>query len=210
MRDFPTALEFTEQSEQAEAFVVKLAEEIAYWGDVIHCPDEADKIESQSRDGFIAWTNGGFEIVAMASLSAAQGSGDIPVHIQPYLDQAQKDCEADFCRHRDIDPEAFKALGDDETGQALLEEFWDYENDYMNEGGEYFYKMRAAFYEADNYQNESGVDEVLLAFFINTDFTYGRDKANITIWSETIAVADFTEARMQEAFEAAWKAISNS
>lgn len=131
-------------------------------------------------------------------MSYAWGSGSVPTAIQPYLDSALKDAaEAWDEKHPDAtvdmiyaDPEmvALEKAGqlvlpgliverDDwqRRQHPLLEGWQEFETEFMQEGGTYFYKARVLFYDVDNSNNQTGKPEAYFFVGINTDFEYGRD-----------------------------------
>lgn len=59
---------------------------------------------------------------------------------------------------------------------AEREELWEYEDQYLCEGGTFFYELRVLFYEKDHRRNATGEDEIYIFAGINTDFEYGRER----------------------------------
>jgi hypothetical protein len=93
------------------------------------------------------------------------------------------------------------------TAEGMIkEDYFEYEAEYLQEGGEFFWQVRAHYYSADNSQSESGADEVYFLCGVNTDFTYGRDKYLQICAHETVKVTDLTPAKLAQLrdwFEAA-------
>lgn len=79
------------QIELLRGLVETLGEDLSCDFSDVHHVGEVEEIECHSRDGFIAWTNGGFELVAYADFNSARGSGRIPNAIQGMLDQDLSD-----------------------------------------------------------------------------------------------------------------------
>lgn len=96
------------------------------------------------------------------------------------------------------------------------ESFYEFQDEYMNEGGDYYLKGRAHFYAADNYRNSqnkfdgsgSPADEVYFYSAVNTDFTYGRDKYNEICFERTYKLARLTPRRVRVIVEAMAKALT--
>jgi hypothetical protein len=190
-----------------------------------------DAVENRPRDGFIPYTDGGFEGIGYASLSYAHGSGSAPAVIQPYIDQSVKDAEKEW----DADnPEHTVAwiYGTDpeEQGQGTMfgrsterehwrEKWYEFEDEWLSEGGTYFYKVRAIFFGVNNSRNQSGEPEVYFMVGINTDFEYGRDtipwlacyggnpKCTEWPWEKTIPVAQITPELVEKITEEATEAL---
>lgn len=206
--------------------------------DQFGCFEESDvnEIESQSRDGFIAHTNGGFRAMVMQLLNqdtSYMGKNETEI-IQPYIDSALADCASDFVAHRSEDfPESVTDADDipaalwdyfdqceteHDTKRAqypvdllgdtippfwntdageLREDFYNYESEYMSEGGEYWLTFTAIFYAADHRRNETGKDEIYFFAGVNTDFTYGREKGLQTTFDRTYSIDRLTPNRIK-------------
>ena len=152
-----------------------------------------EPVESQSRDGFIAYTDGGWDGVAYAELNYAHGSGHVPAAVKPAIESTLRDAAEAFADKHGIteaemdqweaDERARLALPalpgmepvDKHPNHPLREQLWEMQDSWMMEGGTYFYKCRVMFYEADNYRNDSDVPMVRLFAYLNTDYEYGRD-----------------------------------
>lgn len=180
-----------------------------------------DEVESESRDGFIAYTDGGYEGCAYGLLSYAHGSGCAPAAIQSIIDSSLKDAEEEFQREHGISvDELYKQRSDMQDlwnqpaipgiGKAdyppepeLLETWHELQDSWLSEGGTYFYKVSVLFYRPENYRNDSGDYEVRMFAYLNTDLEYGRDhiswlpamggKADQTTgdWERTMTAAEF-------------------
>lgn len=93
---------------------------------------------------------------------------------------------------------------------AEREEFWDYDRDYLSEGGTFYYEITALFYEKDHRRNVTGADELFIFAGINTDFTYGRERGLETVWENTYKVERLTPARLEVIVEHCQDQISTS
>jgi hypothetical protein len=182
-------------------------DEVSQFYDCYH--SNFDEVENQWRDGFIPYTEGGFDGIVYASIQHAYGSGSVPSAIQPYLDRDLKECEEAWDEQNpDRTLGSLYSREHDGQGELLersterehwLEKYYEFENEWLQEGGTYFYKIRALFYAANNSQNETGEAEVLFCVAINTDFEYGRDSVSYAkggsewVWERTVKVADITQ-----------------
>jgi len=151
-----------------------------------------DEVENKSRDGFIPFTEGGYDGIGYAYLRDAIYSGYCPKVIQPYVDQELKDVQEawdgenpehtyEWLYDFEAD-EIAKTQGDllnsnvPTPREVWQEKYSEFESEYLDgEGGTYFYKARVLFYDEDNSRNESGEPEAYFMAGINTDFEYGRD-----------------------------------
>lgn len=151
----------------AERFVQGVCEELERFDDVYGM--KVEPVETEAYDGFIPYTDGGYDGIAYGLLSYAHGSGSAPAPIQRIIDSTLKDAEAEFERERGIHPDKL------ERDSELLEDWYEFESNWLSEGGTYFYKVRVLFYRPDNYRNDSGDYEVRMFAYLNTDLEYGRD-----------------------------------
>lgn len=162
------------------------------------CVDtQVSEIEHKSYDGFIPFTNGGFQLTLPTDLRSAFGSGSMPSNknvsgeLERVIEAVLKDSLKEFCLKNAAklselftDEEIMEASDDvinyhvlyELDKGELAEELSEYESEYMTEGGTFFYQFRVMYYADDNARNESGVDELLFMAGTNLDFEYGRDK----------------------------------
>lgn len=187
----------------------EVSEDTSQFGDAYDY--KLEPVEHESRSGFIAFTNGGWDGIVFASLGSAYSSGDTPKVIQPYLDSALKEAEEEFDReHGEGTVKAIYAWGDDpaqlpliegvrQPDHPLQEEWWEFQDEWLRSGDTYFYKVRALYFDSDNSRNESGEPEVFFAVGVNTDFEYGRDhiawaggQQTQWVWEKNVKVADIT------------------
>lgn len=149
-----------------------------------------EQVENESRSGFTPYTAGGYDGIVYANLGYAQGSGAIPAVIKPYIESGERDCEADWDEQNPEWPaEKIFRIANQESGQLtldglsaqgeaeqMLEKYQEFEDEWMREGGTYFYKVRALYYDSESSTRpESGEPEIYFMVGINTDFEYGRD-----------------------------------
>lgn len=193
---------------------------------------DIDEVENRSRDGFIPFTDGGFDGIASASMNYAYGSGQVPSAIQPYLDSALRDIEKSWDEEN---PEHTVAwLYSDEPEQATLpgippsrerdhwrEKFYEHQDANMSEGGTYFYKVRVLFHGEDH-TSVSGEPEAYFMVGINTDFEYGRDsipwlayygqktQQTTWLWEKTVKVKNLTPKRIESLIGQAIKALAGA
>lgn len=205
--------------------------------DSLSCADavystKIDEVENEHRDGFIPFTEGGFDGIGYANMGHAIGSGRIPIAIEPYVASSQKDAEEEWDRQN---PEHTVAWlyeeAPEDAGQHYLfarsieretwrEKWYDFESEWHNDGGTYFYKVRALFYDTDNSNNQSGQPEVFFMVGINTDFEYGRDYVSwLTaygssphctkwVWEKNIPAAEITPELMEQFAKEASEALA--
>lgn len=93
---------------------------------------------------------------------------------------------------------------------AEREQFWDYDREYLCEGGIFFYEITAIFYAKDHRRNETGADELFIFAGINVDFTYGRERGLETVWEQTYKVERLTPKRLEVIVEHCQDQIANS
>jgi len=165
-------------------------------------PDSVEKIAHLGYDGFIPFTNGGYELSFMSDLSLASGSGSHSKVIQPYIESCQKDALEYF---KEENPN-FDENSDDQDSE-LWQKFYEYEQEYMCEGSEFWYQLRVIFYGADNHRNVSGKDEILVISGTNTDFTYGRDSGLQVAFEKNLIVDGLTCKRLIDTLQDAINAI---
>ena len=185
---------------------------------------DLDEIENEARSGFIPYTDGGFDGTACASLSYAYGSGLIPKSIRPYIDRDLRDCreqwDSDNPDHPydslwgdDRQPDLF---GGSEEADHWREKYYEFEDEYLHEGGTYFYKLRAMFYSSNNSRNETGEPEVYFCVGLNTDFEYGRDyidwaggKQTEWCFEKTVSAAKITNELIEQLSKEAIESLNS-
>lgn len=217
---------------KVKEWVESISERASQWDD---CWGHfrVEEVPGESYDGFIAFTNGGWEGIVYADMRAAYGSGSIPKAIQPYIDSTIKEAEQAFEEKHGVSVEDIYKFGDDpdqipliegvrETEHPLRETWSEFEDEWMSEGGTYFYKVRALYYHPDNHRNETGEDEIIFCVGINTDFEYGRDsipwlscyggnpQQTQWLWEKTVKVSEITSDLLKQMEEEAFAALGDA
>jgi len=177
----------------------------------------ADPINFEGYDGFMPFTNGGWGLKIMDDLDRLAGSGDqynkkAMVQLQSAIDYSYDCALLDFIDEYRDQLEAiygtregenlkqvvnYHDLYDKEQGE-LAEKLSEDEHSALSEGGEFWVEMRAQYYAADNYRNETGEDEICFLAGINTDFGYGRDKGLVETFERTVKVSDLDDDKLKE------------
>lgn len=176
-----------------------------------------EKICHTSYDGFIPFTNGGFDLTVPTDLRTMYGSGygpsneKIDEYLQGVIESSQQDALESFVQENkplfeelmpevDVDNPTYDMVNYhllyDKGYGDLAEKLSEYEDSYMSEGGTFFYQLRAMYYSADNPRNESGEDEILFLAGVNTDFEYGRDKGLEVTYEECVPVSLLSKAQV--------------
>jgi len=116
-----------------------------------------------------------------------------------WLNERWHSAEVEFDKIADMQSDMFGDAGKfwQTDMSAEREEFWDYDNGYLAEGGTFYYEITALFYEKDHRRNVTGEDELFIFAGINTDFTYGRERGLETVWENTYKVNRLTPARLE-------------
>lgn len=196
------------------------------------------EIENQSRDGFWAWTEGGWDGVIYDDLYYRVGAGTVPAMLQATADSVQKDCAADWNEQNPEHPyeTLFGRTTEDEGQQRLSgmtsteaeadeahrNAFYEFENRWMSEGLSFFWKIRAIYYDVGNSKNVTGKPEVLFCVGLNDDFEYGRDSigwlrspsnggpGSHWLWEKTVMVHRLTPKRLEKLGKEARDALANA
>lgn len=155
-----------------------------------------DEIQSKSYDGFIAFTDGGWDAVATFAFNS-----DTTNCVELLADSVTSDSMMMVEEFR-------REYGEEMTDDEMYEhpDYEDFTSEwYCNDTTIWFVKARALFYKANNYRNTSGEDEYLFCFGVNDDFDYGRDdiswcKGVGTHWSfeRNVPVSDITPELLSE------------
>lgn len=189
------AAAFVTKIDEVRRWAEEVSEGLSSFDDVYN--SDVEEVRNTPCDGFIPFTDGGFNVVASATMSYCYGSGNTPTAIQPYLDQALKDAQEAWDEehpeatvamiYADPEPVALEKDGQlvlpdllppdsyERTQHPLREKWYEFETESLQEGGTYFYKARVLFYDVDNSSNVTGKPEAYFFVGINTDFEYGRD-----------------------------------
>jgi len=166
-------------------------------------PVDVEEIEHQSRDGFMPYTNGGYTLSFMSDLSLAWGSGSHSKVIPPFIESCLSDALKWF---KDENP-SFNLDDDSNENSELLEEFYEYESEYMYESSEFWYQLRVIFFSADNYRNITGEDEIYIVSGTNTDFSYKRNSGLQEAFKKTFKVSELTPELLTETIQDAINSI---
>lgn len=190
MTDTETVEPLEVASPLAERFVEGVCGNLQRFDDVYDT--SVEPVCTEAYDGFIPYTDGGFDGVGRALMSYAYGSGSCPAVIQDMIDSTLKDAESEFEREHGVSvEELYKQRADMFTEwqqpalpgidkprcapePELLEDWHQYQDNWLSEGGTYYYKVKVLFYRPDNYRNKSGDYEVRMFAYLCTD-EYGRD-----------------------------------
>jgi hypothetical protein len=173
-----------------------------------------DEVENRSRDGFIPFTDGGFNGIACASLRYSWSSGNAPKMLQPMidsiLDDYKKKWDEDNPKHpyswifAHSDDAKTEMFGSSKEREHWKEKYWEDENECFGEDDTYFYKIRVLFH-GDRHNSVSGEPEALFFVGVNTDIGYGRDnipwlscyggdpQQSKWLWEKTVKISDLTE-----------------
>jgi len=174
---------------------------------------QVQPINHKGYDGFIPFTNGGFDLTVPTDLHTGFSSGNMSANekvsnqLDKVIEQSLQDALEAFCEKnseslgfyylieqiKNPNPNVinYHSLYDMDLGE-LAEELSETESDYLTEGGTFFYQLRAMYYSADNGRNESGGDEILFLAGTNLDFEYGRDKGLEVSYERCVPVKGLT------------------
>lgn len=148
-----------------------------------------ERVEHQARDGFIPFTEGGFNTLVIYPLSA--DSAHMPPRFDDFYEDVIEQCRMDFYHDQtdewgskeEID-EYFGELFHPETGLAEDQEvYYVWENEYLIEGDMPSVSIMVLYLSADNPRNEEmrGQDCVVTLVTENRDAPYYRDGRGISI-----------------------------
>lgn len=170
---------------------------------------EVEEIPHQSYDGFIPFTNGGYRMMLMSDLATVNGTGYGPSneHVRDSIEETIADSLQDAVNsfvedNREALLEHFSgeeienndvnyhSLYDKGLGE-MAEDLSELEQEWLNEGGQFWYQFQAMFYSADNARNESGEDEALFLAGVNLD-CYGRPKGLELTYQNNVKVSNLT------------------
>lgn len=152
------------------------------------------EIETEEYPGFIPPTDGGYSAAAHFGLHNETARATKP--IAPFVEADEKACTAEYLVRTGLAEIDY----DDEEWQEFASE-WEQNED----GNTWFVYVRAIYYAAGHYRNDTGEDEVFFFLGVNDDFEYGRDHIEWApgvgtkdVWSETVKVTDLTEEKFTE------------
>jgi hypothetical protein len=156
-----------------------------------------EEIEWRAYDGFMPHTAGGWRGVIYNDLY----HGGLPKIIEPYLEQDQKMCADQFLSDREIElPEGTDLWAWIGEQPAEVREAWEqFSSEWEQNDGDspWFVYVKAYYFAAGSYGNDTGEDEVFFALTVNDDFGYGRESVpwlgkpvDHEVWTSTVPVAD--------------------
>jgi hypothetical protein len=191
-------------------------ENVSGFDDVSHT--NINEVENESRDGFVAYTSGGFDGVGYGS--PRYGVDSVPGPVKPYVERETKEHDEEWDTKNPKHPVSWVLSS---AGVSWREKYHESLDARFEEGWTYFYKVRALFHNGDSFtKSESGEPEVLFCVAINTDFEYGRDsipwlkytggdpECSKWAWEKTVKVADITSELIETMIEEASAALRNA
>lgn len=138
-------------------------------------PEEnIEEIEHQSRDGFWAWTSGGFKVCAPAQLAHHHLQEEsAPAPVRQYVAMISEQAATSWAERYPDRPPLLDCIHEQNEWASEAEE-WE-SNAVDADSDCYYWKARVMFLDADDVN--SGVKEpsVLVDCYLNTDLNYGRD-----------------------------------
>lgn len=155
------------------------------------CDTQPEPIEHRSYDGYIPYTNGGFQMLLMSDIYTSIGSGSFPESLRVELDRVQEQCEQDYRSDNDIAEEVGIDYGSDT-------DFHEYEQSYLTEQSEFWYTLRVSYHTSDNDRlpEHKGKDKLHIMAGVNTDYGYGRDCGLNVTFDEVIPVQGLTATHL--------------
>lgn len=165
---------------------------------------EVNSIEHKGYDGFIPFTNGGYEAIGFQDLRYCKSTGRIPKTVESDIKRLDSDCfkdylqdQSDFLKAQGLDPEnmTISDLWDSQDG--VKDDFYHYEASYY-ENTTFFIQIGVYYYSADNWHNDLDGDSVYFWAGINTDYEYGREKGLNKVYKRRVLVKDITSELLAE------------
>ena len=161
-----------------------------------------DEVSSEAYDGFIPYTDGGWDGVATFGFYSEPAYGT--PQIAKFHDQDYDWCLSEFRAENEWEDEEVPEGND--VPLRLSDAWQDYRQEWeCSDESVWFVKVRGLVYGQHHRRNETGQDEVMLCFGINTDFDYGRDHVSYApgagtdwVWERTIPLAEVTEEFLAE------------
>ena len=172
-----------------------------------------EEVNHTGYDGFIPFTNGGFDLLMPTTLYNIWSSGNFPEYeptrklLDDVIDTSLKDSLTEFCEKNSekllklYTPEQVKKADNadinyhdlyDKVEGGLAEELSEFETEWLSQGGTFWYQFRVLYFNKDNRHNETGEAEACFMAGVNTDFEYGRDKGFDISYEETIKLSELT------------------
>lgn len=151
------------------------------WGSCFNV--ELDEIEHESYPGYWAWTNGGYIFNIPLDLRLAWSSGNyFHSDLQVFVENQENLCFDAFCQENKLKPENKDTI-------LNMPDFWDYQNEWMLIP--YSIVLRAVYYKADNWRNDSGKDKIVFDLAYNLS-EYGNDNDAVNVYRKEVLVENLT------------------
>ena len=164
---------------------------------------EVEEIEYKSRDGFIAFTNGGYACSIPFTLDMVANGNVFHPAIKECYDSIMLVCMRDFISDNELLPEesdkALYSLSDNElwglisSDEETKESYYNFESEYCE--GIYWITVRAMYYDATQDIDEKGY--VLFGLAYNLD-DYGRDNKAKNVFSTVLGLDELTVETIKE------------
>jgi hypothetical protein len=169
---------FTEAVPNARAIALALGQLMIDGDEACIDGDPADRIEEiehESRDGFIPFTSGGFEVCLPAALAHHWGSGCAPAAVQHIIDRQEPSIADDWQRQHDDAPPFLECVNAEEgPAAAWRERAQEFEAEWWAEDTDcYYWKARVMFEDVDDH-NGGSEPRVQIDAYLCLD-SYGRD-----------------------------------
>jgi hypothetical protein len=154
---------------------------------------EVEEIEHKSRDGFIAFTNGGYTCSIPFALDSVANGNIFHPAIKECYDSIILDCMRDFISNNELlSEDSDKALyslsegylwGIIDIDEETKESYYNFESEYCE--SVYWITVRAIYYDATQDINKKGY--ILFDLAYNLD-DYGRDNKAKNIFSTVLSL----------------------
>src|SRR5574344_1240645 len=150
----------------AERIAENQRDTLAYnYGDAI----APDIVPGVPVSGFIPFTEGGYRALLPADFSEGELSINQKTLWKEY-NRLHENCEEDFMRDSKNSDVSFSEWYEHAT-EGEKQQFYEYENSYINEGTTYFYEVCAI-------QERDGTINIVAG--LNLDYEYGREKGLVS------------------------------
>jgi len=177
-----------------------------------------EEVEKESRDGFIAYTDGGYEVNWFESMSMFSGSGySLPT--KPLDNEMQRQIDFNYKLAKELFeenyPEIVRELGEENIDyNSLYEAGYEDEAEQLsewemdNDGDDtIFCEIGAYYYDTDNYRGIEGKHTIRLFGYVNLESPYHRrgnldDSYDIDITFDSISeLKEKVDAGLKEIIE---------
>ncbi len=189
---------------------------------------EVTEVAHESCEGFIPFTNGGYDLTIPVTLMDLSSKGALPVNadiskqIEDVIEYSYKMALEGFVEDNaeivkklfpnmdtkkpDADIINYHTLYEMDQGE-LAEELSEFEYSYLTEGSTLFIQVKAFFFDKENSRNITGNDEIYFHAGYNLDFDYGRDRGLELSYERTIKAYELTPQRIVELFKNIYESI---